>query len=52
MDVSEMLYTLIWIQYVRDLNATRLVVSETEGTRRVFQAENQLGFGLSMAARF
>jgi hypothetical protein len=52
LDVSEMLYTFLWVQYIHDENATRLVVSATEGTRRVFQAADQIGFGLSMAARF
>jgi hypothetical protein len=52
MDISEMLYTLAWLQYVRDENATRLVVSEDEGTRRIFQRPDQFGFGVSMAARF
>ena len=52
MDLSEMLYTFGWVQYIHDENATRLVVSETEGTRRVFQRSDQVGFGLSMAARF
>jgi hypothetical protein len=51
-DLSEMLYSLAWIQYVHDENETRLVVSATEGTRRVFQASDQLGFGISVAARF
>jgi hypothetical protein len=51
-DLSEMLYSLAWIQYVHDENETRLVVSATEGTRRVFQASDQLGFGMSVAARF
>jgi hypothetical protein len=52
MDVSEMLYALLWVQFVHDQNATRLVVNEAEGTRRVFQRADQLGFGVSMAARF
>lgn len=51
-DLSEMLYTLMWVQYVHDENATRLVVSSSEGTRRLFQRGDQLGFGLSAAARF
>ena len=52
LDISEMLYSLLWVQYVHDENATRLVVSPTEGTRRVFQRADQLGFGVSMASRF
>jgi len=52
LDLSEMLYSLLWVQYVRDENATRLVVSTNEGTRRVFQRADQLGLGLSVAARF
>jgi hypothetical protein len=52
LDVSEMLYTFAWVQYIHDENATRLVVSTTEGTRRIFVRADQLGFGLSMAARF
>ncbi len=51
-DLSEMLYSYSWIQYVRDPNETRLVVSETEGTRRVFQRPDRFGFGLTLAARF
>lgn len=51
-DVSEMLYALAWVQFIHDENATRLVVSPTEGTRRLFQAADQLGFGISTAARF
>ena len=51
-DLSEMLFSYYWIQYVRDPNETRLVVSETEGTRRIFQRPDRLGFGVSLAARF
>lgn len=51
-DVSEMLYMQAWVQYVHDENATRLVVSPTEGTRRVFQRADQLGLGVSVAARY
>lgn len=51
-DLSEMLYSQTWLQYVHDSNATRLVVSEAEGTRRVFQRADQFGFGITMAARF
>ncbi len=51
-DLSEMLYSYSWVQYVRDPNETRLVVSEMEGTRRVFQRPDRLGFGVSLAARF
>ena len=52
MDISEMLYTMAWLQYIHDENATRLVVSPTEGTRRIFQRADQFGFGISAAARF
>jgi hypothetical protein len=51
-DLSEMVYTFAWVQFVRDENQTRLVVSEEEGTRRIFQRPNQLGFGVSLAARY
>ncbi|MCS6799820.1 MAG: hypothetical protein NZ898_15105, partial [Myxococcota bacterium] len=52
LDLSEMLYTLAWLQYVHDGNLTGLVVDEVEGTRRFFRNPHAFGFGLSAAARF
>ncbi len=52
-DISSILAGLVWVQYVLDNNATLLQV-DTSGTRevRIFQAPSQLGFGMTMQARF
>jgi hypothetical protein len=44
---------VVWVQYVADANATLLQVDST-GTRqvRIFQSPDQLGFGITMQARF
>ncbi|MFO0561647.1 MAG: hypothetical protein U0269_26785 [Polyangiales bacterium] len=52
-DLSSIFGIIGWVQYVRDQNATLLQVDNT-GTRqvRVFQAPDQLGFGVAAQARF
>ena len=52
-DLSSIFALVTWVQYVRDQNSTLLQVAP-DGTRqvRVFQAENQFGFGVSAQARF
>lgn len=52
-DLSTIFAIIGWVQYVRDQNATLLQV-DTTGTRqvRVFQAPDQLGFGVAAQARF
>ncbi|MEI8258686.1 MAG: hypothetical protein WCJ30_23685, partial [Deltaproteobacteria bacterium] len=52
-DLSTIFAIVGWVQYVRDPNGTLLEVDST-GTRqtRVFQAPDQLGFGLTAQARF
>ena len=52
-DLSTIMAGIAWAQYVYDGNATLLQVDAT-GTRqvRVFQRPDQLGFGITMQARF
>lgn len=51
-DLSNMMFVQAWIQYVRDNNGTRLETG-SDGTRtRSFQQPDQLGLGLTAAARF
>jgi len=52
-DISSILAGVFWVQYVLDQNATLLQV-DASGTRqvRIFQAANQLGFGVTAQARF
>ncbi|MBL8684546.1 MAG: hypothetical protein JNK05_35555 [Myxococcales bacterium] len=52
-DLSSIFAIIGWLQYVRDQNATLLQV-DTSGTRqvRIFQAPDQLGFGIAAQARF
>lgn len=52
-DLSTVLAGIFWVQYVLDQNATLLQV-DSSGTRqvRIFQAANQLGFGITAQARF
>ncbi len=52
-DLSTIFAGIFWAQYVLDQNATLLQV-DSSGSRqvRIFQAANQLGFGLTAQARF
>ncbi|MBI5514290.1 MAG: hypothetical protein HY909_11010 [Deltaproteobacteria bacterium] len=52
-DLSTIISGIVWLQYVRDQNATLLQV-DASGTRqvRIFQAPDQLGFGVTAQARF
>ena len=52
-DLSTIMAGIFWVQYVLDQNATLLQV-DASGTRqvRIFQAANQLGFGITAQARF
>ena len=52
-DLSTIMAGVVWVQYVADANATLLQVDST-GTRqvRIFQSPDQLGFGITMQARF
>lgn len=53
-DISEILSTIVWIQYVRDNNATFVERDPNEGTvaLRTFVAPDFFGLGLSAQARF
>jgi len=53
-EISEMLKAFIWVQYVRDNNATLEVTDPNEGTAslRVFQSPDQLGAAISLQARY
>ncbi len=53
-DISEMLKAFIWLQYVRDNNATLVVTDPNEGTAslRVFQSPDRFGMAASLQARF
>lgn len=53
-DVSEMLATVLWVQYVRDNNGTLVVRDPSEGTAslRTFQSPDRLGVGTAIQARF
>jgi hypothetical protein len=52
-DLSTIMAGIAWVQYVGDANATLLQV-DSSGTRqvRIFQSPHQLGFGITMQARF
>jgi hypothetical protein len=52
--LSDILGAVVWGQYVRDNNATRIDRSTTEGTAslRQFQDPDRLGVGASLQARF
>jgi hypothetical protein len=52
-DFSTIMASIVWVQYVLDQNSTLLEI-DTTGTRqvRIFQSPNQLGFGVTMQARF
>ncbi len=52
-DLSTIMAGIFWVQYVSDANATLLQVDST-GTRqvRIFQSPDQLGFGMTVQARF
>ncbi len=52
-DISSIIAGIFWIQYVRDENSTLLQV-DPSGTRqvRIYQAADQLGFGVTAQARF
>lgn len=53
-DVSKILSTLVWVQYVRDNNGTFVERDPSEGTvaLRSFISPDFFGFGTSMQARF
>jgi hypothetical protein len=53
-EISEMLKAFIWVQFVRDNNATLEVTDPNEGTAslRVFQSPDTLGMAASLQARF
>lgn len=52
-DISTIMAGIVWVQYVLDQNSTLLQV-DASGSRqvRIFQAANQLGFGVTAQARF
>jgi hypothetical protein len=52
-DLSTIMAGIVWLQYVADNNATLLQV-DASGTRqvRIFQSPDQLGFGVTVQARF
>lgn len=52
-DLSTVVAGIVWLQYVRDANATLLQVDAT-GSRqvRIFQSPDQFGFGVTAQARF
>jgi hypothetical protein len=53
-DVSRILSAIVWVQYIRDNNATFVGRDPTEGTvsLRTFIKPDFLGFGTSVQARF
>ncbi|MBI2892838.1 MAG: hypothetical protein HYY06_04750 [Deltaproteobacteria bacterium] len=51
-DLSDILSSYFFVQYVHDPNATRLVADPGSGTRRIFQRADQLGLGLTVQARY
>lgn len=53
-DVSEMLSTVIWAQYVRDNNGTLVVRDQSDGSAslRTFQSPDRFGVGTAIQARF
>ncbi|MCC7537993.1 MAG: hypothetical protein IT379_17335 [Deltaproteobacteria bacterium] len=52
LDLSNMMFVQAWVQYVRDNNGTRLETG-ADGTRtRSFQSPDQMGLGITAAARF
>ena len=51
LDLSEMIYTLLWVQHRYDPNQTELVVNPNLTTSRVFQDAHALGLGISAALR-
>ena len=50
-DLSSMLSFVTFIQYVRDINRTKLT-RDNMGTYRIYTAENELGAALVLQARF
>jgi hypothetical protein len=53
-DMSELLASNVWLQFVRDNNATLVARDPVEGTAslRSFQSPNRLGIGVNLQARF
>ena len=51
-DLSELLAGNLFVQYVHDANATRLVADPSSGTRRIYSRQDQLGAGLTVQARY
>ncbi len=53
-DISRILSAIVWVQYVRDNNATFVEQDPTEGTvsLRTFLSPSFLGGGASVQARF
>ena len=51
-ELSDILSSYLFVQYVHDPNATRLVADPGSGTRRIFQRADQLGLGLTVQARY
>jgi len=51
-ELSDILSSYVFVQYVHDPNATRLVADPGSGTRRIFQRADQLGAGLTVQARY
>jgi hypothetical protein len=53
-EISEMLKAFIWVQYVRDNNATLVTTDPNsgQGSLRTFQSPDQLGLAASLQARF
>lgn len=51
-ELSDILSSYLYLQYVHDPNATRLVADPGSGTRRIFQRADQIGAGLTVQARY
>ena len=53
-DISPILATLLWVQYVRDNNGTFIERDPNEGTvaLRTFVSPDFFGFGTAVQARF
>lgn len=51
-DISEIISSVLFIQYVKDANRTVLERNRDGTLQRVYQKEDQLGFGITVQARF
>jgi hypothetical protein len=51
-DISEILAANVFVQYLRDVNRTRLIPDPATGTRRIYSGTDRLGAGLTVQARY